>query len=76
MTTAGSHGAEQPMTIGGRRHAIGRLVGDESGQAAVEYALITAALLLGLFAAATGLKELLGGVYQGQQRALSDWRAP
>lgn len=55
---------------------ISRLISEEGGQSAAEYALIAAALVLGLFAAATGLIRLQGGLYRNQHEALQNWRAP
>lgn len=55
---------------------IARLINDESGQAASEYALIAAALVVGLFVTAKGLLALQGRVYDNQHEALKAWKAP
>lgn len=55
---------------------IARLIHEEDGQAATEYALIAAVLMAGLFAAAQGLRALQGQVYDNQHQALREWRAP
>ena len=53
-----------------------RLFHDESGQAATEYGLIAAALVVGLFVTAQGLRFLQGQVYDSQHSALREWKAP
>jgi Flp pilus assembly pilin Flp len=55
---------------------IARLIKDEYGQAATEYALIASALMIGLFVAAKVLMGLQGQVYNNQHQALKEWRAP
>jgi Flp pilus assembly pilin Flp len=55
---------------------IARLIRDEDGQAATEYALIAGALVAGLYAAAQGLRFLQGQVYDNQHQALREWKAP
>jgi Flp pilus assembly pilin Flp len=55
---------------------IRRLIEEESGQGAVEYALIGGTIALGLFAAAQMLTQIQGQLFKSQEKALSDWRAP
>ena len=55
---------------------IRRLLRGEDGQAAAEYGLIAAALVVGLFVACQGLRALQGQVYDNQHTALREWKAP
>lgn len=55
---------------------IKRLIREERGQAAVEYALLALALIVGLYGATTGLIKLQGAMYKNQHQALQQWQAP
>jgi Flp pilus assembly pilin Flp len=53
-----------------------RLLVGESGQAAVEYGLIAAALIACLAVAGGGIVQIQKSVYENQHKGLQDWRAP
>ena len=53
-----------------------QLIKGESGQAAVEYGLIAAALVACLVVAGNGIIAVQKGAYESQHRALQNWRAP
>ena len=53
-----------------------RLYSEESGQAVVEYGLIAAALLACLTVAGGGIMQVQKAAYEGQHKALQNWRAP
>ena len=55
---------------------IKRLIREESGQSAVEYAMMVGMLGIGLFAAAQVITEVESGLFESQHKALSDWKAP
>jgi Flp pilus assembly pilin Flp len=58
------------------RHALRRFCADESGQGAVEYALIAGAMVFALFAAASAIKAAQAAAFKTQHEGLKTWRAP
>lgn len=60
-----------------RLRAFGaRLLADEQGQALVEYGLIAAAIVVGLYIGASGLIALQGAIVNNHHGAIKDWRGP
>ncbi len=55
---------------------VRRLIADESGMAAAEYALIVGVFVLCLFGVATALREAQAAAFKGQHDRLKQWRAP
>lgn len=54
-----------------------RLLRDEDdGQALVEYGLLAGALIICLSLAGGGIVQVQKAAYEGQHKALRDWRAP
>ncbi|MEB3284971.1 MAG: hypothetical protein VKN33_06775 [Candidatus Sericytochromatia bacterium] len=58
------------------RIALRRMIQEESGSAAVEYALLTGAFVLCLFGAAAALKNAQAAAFRAQHEGLKRWRAP
>lgn len=55
---------------------IRRLIADESAATAVEYGLIAGAMVLVLFATASGLKAAQAAAFKRQHEGLKTWRVP